>query len=96
MSTEGRDRPITFPESDGEGTDGRGSPGIIEEKNREAETSALDFDVDDTDGLGSTGMVHEQTREALPGETGTTRFGMEGDDTDGAGSGGMVQGKDDQ
>ena len=96
MISEGRDTPMTFPESDGEGTDGRGSPGIIDEKNREAEASErdaspFDFDGDDTDGAGSTGMLDEQTREAQPGETGTTRFGMEGSDSDGAGSGGMVQ-----
>ena len=86
MISEGRDTPITFPESDGEGTDGRGSPGIIDEKNREAEASEreaspFDFDGDDTDGAGSTGMLDEKTREARRGETGTTRFGMEGDDT---------------
>ena len=39
---------------------------------------------------------NEQAREARPGETGTTRFGMEGDDSDGAGSGGMVQEEDGQ
>ena len=95
MSTEGRDKPMTFPELEGEGTDGQGSPGIIEEKNRDAEAaqadnSAFDLDGDDTDGAGSTGMLDEQIREARPEETGTTRFGMEGDDSDGAGSGGIL------
>ena len=73
MSTEGRDKPMTFPESEGEGTDGQGSPGIIEEKNRDAEAAqankpAFDLDGDDTDGAGSTGMLDEQIREARPGE----------------------------
>ena len=88
MSSEGRDKPITFPESEGEGTDGRGSPGIIEEKNREAEAaqadnSAFDLDGDDTDGAGSTGMLDEQA-------PGTVRSGTDGDDSDGAGSGGIL------
>ena len=88
MSSEGRDKPMTFPESEGEGTDGRGSPGIIEEKNREAEAaqadnSAFDLDGDDTDGAGSTGMLDEQA-------PGTARSGTDGDDSDGAGSGGIL------
>lgn len=88
MSSEGRDRPITFPESEGEGTDGQGSPGIIEEKNREAEAaqadnSALDLDGDDSDGLGSTGILDEQTTQ-------TDRSGTGGEDSDGAGSGGIL------
>ena len=96
MTEQGREeQTITFPESDGEGTDGQGSPGIVEEKNREAEAaerdgSAFDLDGDDTDGQGSTGILDEQVREARGGETGTTRFGMEGSDTDGAGSGGIL------
>ena len=54
MSDQGREEQIiTFPETDGEGTDGQGSPGIIEEKNREAELaesegSAFDLEGDDT------------------------------------------------
>jgi hypothetical protein len=88
MSSEGRDKPMTFPESEGEGTDGQGSPGIIEEKNREAEeaqadNSAFDLDGDDTDGAGSTGILDEQT-------SGTARSGTDGDDSDGAGSGGIL------
>ena len=88
MSSEGRDKPMTFPESEGEGTDGQGSPGIIEEKNREAEAaqadnSAFDLDGDDTDGSGSTGILDEQT-------VGTTRSGTGGEDSDGAGSGGIL------
>jgi len=96
MSDQGReDQTITFPESDGEGTDGQGSPGIIEEKNREAEVaeregSAFDLEGDDTDGPGSTGILDEQVREARRGEAGTTRFGITSDDTDGAGSGGIL------
>ena len=84
---EGRDKPMTFPESEGEGTDGRGSPGIIEEKNREAEAaeadSAFEFEGDDTDGEGSSGILDEETR-------GTARSGTDGDDSDGAGSGGIL------
>ena len=77
---------MTFPESEGEGTDGRGSPGIIEEKNRDAEeaqadNSAFDLDGDDTDGAGSTGILDEQTRRTL---------GTDGKDSDGAGSGGIL------
>lgn len=96
MSGKGRsDRPISLPESEGEGTDGRGSPGIIQEKNLEAEPTegeptAFDFEGDDTDGPGSSGILDENIREARAGETGTTRFGMEGSDTDGPGSGGML------
>ena len=86
MSSEERDKPITFPESDGEGTDGKGSPGIIEEKNREAEAaeadSAFEFEGDDTDGQGSSGILDE--------EIGTSRSGTDGDDSDGAGSGGIL------
>lgn len=87
MSSEGRDKPMTFPESEGEGTDGRGTAGIIEEKNREAEAaqadnSAFDLDGDDTDGAGSTGILDERTPEE--------RTGTEGDDSDGAGSGGIL------
>jgi len=87
MSTEGRDKPMTFPESEGEGTDGQGSPGIIEEKNRDAEeaqadNSAFDLDGDDTDGAGSTGILDEQTRQE--------RVGTDGKDSDGAGSGGIL------
>ena len=86
MSSEGRDKPITFPESEGEGTDGQGSPGIIEEKNREAEAaeadSAFEFEGDDTDGKGSSGILDE--------EAGTARSGTDGDDSDGAGSGGIL------
>ena len=86
MSSEGRDKPITFPESEGEGTDGKGSPGMIEEKNREAEAteadSAFEFEGDDTDGEGSSGILDEQT--------GTARSGTDGDDSDGAGSGGIL------
>jgi hypothetical protein len=75
--------PAGFPESEGEGTDGRGSPGIVQEKNLEAgtdeaEASAFEFEGD------------EPVREARAGETGTTRFGMEGSDTDGPGSGGIL------
>ena len=88
MSSDGRDKPMTFPESEGEGTDGQGSPGIIEEKNREAEAakadnSAFDLDGDDSDGAGSTGMLDEQA-------PGTDRSGTDGDDSDGAGSGGIL------
>lgn len=88
MSSEGRDKPMTFPETEGEGTDGQGSPGIIEEKNREAEAaqadnSAFDLDGDDSDGAGSTGILDEQTSE-------TDRSGTDGEDSDGAGSGGML------
>ena len=88
MSSEGRDKPITFPESEGEGTDGQGSPGIIEEKNREAEAaqadnSAFDLDGDDSDGAGSTGILDEQAPE-------TDRSGTDGDDSDGVGSGGIL------
>jgi hypothetical protein len=74
MTEQGREeQTITFPESDGEGTDGQGSPGIVEEKNREAEAaerdgSAFDLDGDDTDGQGSTGILDEQVREARDGE----------------------------
>ena len=87
MSSEGRDKPITFPESEGEGTDGKGSPGIIEEKNREAEeaqsdATAFDFEGDDTDGEGSTGILDEETR--------TDRSGTDGNDSDGTGSGGIL------
>lgn len=86
MSSEGRDKPMTFPESEGEGTDGQGSPGIIEEKNREAEAaeadSAFEFEGDDTDGEGSSGILDE--------EAGMARSGTEGDDSDGAGSGGIL------
>lgn len=86
MSSEGRDKPITFPESEGEGTDGKGSPGMIEEKNREAEAaeadSAFEFEGDDTDGEGSSGILDQQT--------GTARSGTDGDDSDGAGSGGIL------
>ena len=71
--------PAGFPESEGEGTDGRGSPGIVQEKTtEEAEPSAFEFEGD------------EPVREARAGETGTTRFGMEGSDTDGPGSGGIL------
>jgi hypothetical protein len=88
MSSEGRDKPMTFPESEGEGTDGQGTPGIIEEKNREAEAaqadnSAFDLDGDDTDGAGSTGILDEQSSE-------TDRSGTGGEDSDGAGSGGIL------
>jgi len=88
MSSEGRDKPMTFPESEGEGTDGQGSPGIIEEKNREAEAaqadnSAFDLDGDDTDGEGSTGILDEQ-------KAGTARSSTEGEGGDGAGSGGIL------
>lgn len=88
MSSEGRDKPMTFPETEGEGTDGQGSPGIIEEKNREAEAaqadnSAFDLDGDDSDGAGSTGILDEQTSE-------TDRSGTDGEDSDGTGSGGML------
>ena len=92
MSEQGReDQVITFPESDGEGTDGQGSPGIIEEKNREAEAaerdgSAFDLEGDDTDGQGSTGILEEQVRAA--------REGSRGHDTDGAGSGGILDEKE--
>jgi hypothetical protein len=86
MSSEGHDKPITFPETEGEGTDGKGSPGIIEEKNREAEAaeadSTFEFEGDDTDGEGSSGILDEQT--------GTARSGTDGDDSDGAGSGGIL------
>jgi hypothetical protein len=86
MSSEGRDKPMTFPESEGEGTDGQGSPGIIEEKNREAEAaeadSAFEFEGDDTDGEGSSGILDE--------EAGIARSGTDGDDSDGAGSGGIL------
>jgi hypothetical protein len=85
--------PAGFPESEGEGTDGRGSPGIVQEKNlegEEAKRSPFDFEGDDTDGPGSPGILDERTREARAGETGTTRFGMEGSDTDGPGSGGIL------
>lgn len=62
MSSEGQDEPTIFSESHGEGPDGSGSPGTVEEKNREAEASqanaaAFDFEGDDTDGAGSAGMV---------------------------------------
>jgi hypothetical protein len=50
MISEGRDKPMTFPESEGEGTDGKGSPGIIEEKNREAETAQAENSAFDLDG----------------------------------------------
>ena len=88
MSSEERDKPMTFPESEGEGTDGKGSPGIIEEKNREAEEArtddtAFDFEGDDTDGEGSTGILDEQTTE-------TDRSASGGEDSDGAGSGGIL------
>ena len=62
MSSEGRDKPMTFPESEGEGTDGQGSPGIIEEKNREAEAAEADsaFEVEDDDSEeGSSGILDE-------------------------------------
>ena len=68
MSDQGREeQKITFPETDGEGTDGEGSAGIIEEKNREAEAaeregSAFDFEGDDTDGAGSGGILNEKER----------------------------------
>jgi hypothetical protein len=89
MNSDGRDKPMTFPESEGEGTDGQGSPGIIEEKNREAEAahednSAFDLEGDDTDGAGSTGLLDEQNGEE------STRSGTEGGDSDGAGSGGIL------
>ena len=94
MSSEGRDKPMTFPESEGEGTDGQGSPGIIEEKNREAEAaeadSAFDFEGDDSDGQGSSGILDEKSREASQDEAGTTRSGTGGGDSDGAGSGGIL------
>jgi hypothetical protein len=99
MSEQGReDQIITFPESDGEGTDGQGSPGIIEEKNREAEAaehegSTFDLEGDDTDGEGSTGILEEQVRAAREREAGTARKGTEGFDTDGAGSGGILDEK---
>ena len=93
MSSEGRDKPMTFPDSEGEGTDGQGSPGIIEEKNREAEAAEADsafefeFEGDDPDGQGSSGILDEKTRRD---ETGTTRSGTDGDDSEGAGSGGFL------
>jgi hypothetical protein len=86
--------PAGFPESEGEGTDGRGSPGIVQEKNLEADPAKarppFDFEGSETDGRGSPGILGEGTREARAGETGTTRFGMEGSDTDGPGSGGIL------
>jgi hypothetical protein len=101
MSEQGREEQvITFPESDGEGTDGQGSPGIIEEKNREAEAaeregSAFDLEGDDTDGQGSTGILEEQVRAAREREAGSTaREGSDGYDTDGAGSGGILDEKE--
>jgi hypothetical protein len=45
----------------------------------------------DSDGRDTQGMIDEKLRPAGPGETGTTRFGMEGDDTDGEGSTGVVE-----
>ena len=87
-------RPARFPESEGEGTDGRGSPGIVREKNLEAGPAGarppFDFEGSETDGRGSPGILGEGIREARAGETGTTRFGMEGSDTDGPGSGGIL------
>ena len=101
MSEQGReDQIITFPESDGEGTDGQGSPGIIEEKNREAEAaehegSTFDLEGDDTDGQGSTGILEEQVRAARERQADSTaREGSEGFDTDGAGSGGILDEKE--
>jgi hypothetical protein len=88
MSPDGRDKPMTFPESEGEGTDGQGTPGIIEEKNREveaaqADNSAFDLEGDDSDGLGSTGILDEQTTEK-------DRSGSGGEVSDRAGSGGIL------
>ena len=47
---------------------------------------------EDSDGRGTEGIVEEKSREARPGETGTTRFGMEeGAEADGENTGGLVQ-----
>jgi hypothetical protein len=93
--SEQKSTPAGFPESEseGKGTDGRGSPGIVQEKNLEGELAkpaAFDFEGSETDGRGSPGILGEGIREARAGETGTTRFGMEGSDTDGPGSGGIL------
>ena len=54
MSDQGRDgQAITFPETDGEGTDGRGTAGIIDEKNREAEAAEAPRSPRRRDGFGS-------------------------------------------
>jgi hypothetical protein len=81
--SEQKEQAITFPETEGEGTDGRGTPGMIDEKNREAEAaeidaSVLDLDGDDSDGPGSTGILEEKVREARAGEAGASRSGGSG------------------
>ncbi len=52
---------------EGEGTDGKGSPGMVEEKSRPARAGETDTtrlgmleEGDDTDGAGSGGMVDKQ------------------------------------
>lgn len=57
MSDRDRSDTITFPESDGEGTDGSGTPGIVEEKNREPETGSDEVMDEDAEPSGSTGMA---------------------------------------
>ena len=68
MTQQQNDRAPTFPESDGEGTDGRGTPGIVEEKNREAlaretDTTGIGMEGEDTDGAGSGGAVENKNEE---------------------------------
>ena len=40
MTQQQKDRAPTYPESDGEGTDGSGSAGMVEEKSREGRSEA--------------------------------------------------------
>ena len=68
MTQQQKDRAPTYPESDGEGTDGRGSPGMVEEKNREARagetgTTRFGMEGEDTDGAGSGGAVENRNEE---------------------------------
>ena len=58
MTQESKGQAPTFPESEGEGTDGRGSPGMVEEKSRPAEagetgTTRFGMEDDDSEGTGA-------------------------------------------
>jgi hypothetical protein len=68
MIHEQENRAPTYPESDGEGTDGKGSPGIVDEKTREARagetgTTRFGMECEDTDGADSGGAVQNRNEE---------------------------------
>lgn len=84
--------------SDGRDSDGIGSQGIIEEKEREvAGAAAQPFgsaDGKDTDGAGSGGILDEAGEQAGQPTAELAGFAADGSDTDGAGSAGILAEKE--